>query len=184
MFWKYNQKYPGDIEITGNHIFVQYLFLWQLSINSYFPMDQISKLNKRTVLIISLLLVLIYLVCSVFWYDSNTVNLGGHFKYDKEHQFIYSNDSKRKARKDIPPFVLDYACNDDYIIVEQIPKFPLEQIYYDSNEITYPFGSNNVYYWIIDLETSDVYGPLTFEKYLEKKKDFGVPSTLRLKCEQ
>ena len=39
-------------------------------------------------------------------------------------------------------------------------------------------------FWIIDQKTSDVYGPMSFDDYLAKKKELGVPSTLRLKCEQ
>ena len=39
-------------------------------------------------------------------------------------------------------------------------------------------------YWILNMETSDVYGPLSFEDYLKKKKDLGVPEKLKLKCEK
>ena len=39
-------------------------------------------------------------------------------------------------------------------------------------------------FWIIDQKASNVYGPMSFDDYLAKKKELGVPSTLRLKCEQ
>lgn len=43
----------------------------------------------------------------------------------------------------------------------------------------------SVYYlWIVDKQTSDVYGPMSFEQYLAKKKDLGVPEKLQLKYEK
>ena len=39
-------------------------------------------------------------------------------------------------------------------------------------------------YWIINLKTSDVYGPLSSEEYLIKKEELGVPKELKLKLEQ
>ena len=39
-------------------------------------------------------------------------------------------------------------------------------------------------YWILNMKTSDVYGPLTFDEYMVKKKEFGVPMDLKLKCER
>ena len=38
-------------------------------------------------------------------------------------------------------------------------------------------------YWILNLKTSDVYGPLSFDHYLIKKEELGVPEKLKLKCE-
>lgn len=39
-------------------------------------------------------------------------------------------------------------------------------------------------YWILNMKTSDVYGPLIFEEYLIKKIELGVPEDLKLKCER
>ena len=40
------------------------------------------------------------------------------------------------------------------------------------------------FYWIINKHSSDVYGPLVFEDYLERKAELGVPDNLKLKCEK
>lgn len=142
-------------------------------------------LKKKTILIVSvLLLVLFYLVYSFFLYDADTIRLGRNFKYDKERQFIYYNDNKRYGVRDIPPLVTNYVYDNEYIIAKQIPKIPLEQIYYDSNEIIYPFGVSGVYYWIIDMKTLDVNGPFDYEEYLRKRKELGVPNKLQLECEK
>ena len=39
-------------------------------------------------------------------------------------------------------------------------------------------------FWIINQNTSDVYGPMSFEQYLAKKKDLGVSEKLQLKYEK
>lgn len=38
-------------------------------------------------------------------------------------------------------------------------------------------------FWILNINTSDVYGPFTFDEYLAKKKELGVPENLKLNCE-
>lgn len=38
-------------------------------------------------------------------------------------------------------------------------------------------------FWILNMKTSDVYGPYTFDDYLTKKKELGVPETLKLEYE-
>ena len=40
------------------------------------------------------------------------------------------------------------------------------------------------YYWIINKNNSEIFGPLTFDDYLKKKKELAVPETLKLKCER
>lgn len=39
-------------------------------------------------------------------------------------------------------------------------------------------------FWIVNQNTSDVYGPMSFEQYLAKKKELGVPENLQLKYEK
>jgi len=39
-------------------------------------------------------------------------------------------------------------------------------------------------YWIMVVKTADIYGPLSYEDYLDMKKQLGVSSTLMLKREK
>lgn len=39
-------------------------------------------------------------------------------------------------------------------------------------------------YWIVGIKTADVYGPLTFDKFEEKKKELRVPESLKLQSEK
>jgi len=36
------------------------------------------------------------------------------------------------------------------------------------------------YYWIINKKTDDIYGPLNWNEYLQKRKELGVPKKLKL----
>ena len=45
-------------------------------------------------------------------------------------------------------------------------------------------ASTNHVYYIINQQSADVYGPLSFDQYLTKKEEVGVPRDLKLKCER
>lgn len=85
---------------------------------------------------------------------------------------------------------------------------PLDSIFGPLQTLPVPFDSNSTYlgrpqepstyderwkmindapyhdYWIINQQTSDVYGPMSFEEYQQKREELGVPDNLRLKCEK
>lgn len=44
-------------------------------------------------------------------------------------------------------------------------------------------NSNKHSFWIIGIKSADVYGPFTFDDYLTKKKELGIPATLKLEYE-
>ena len=45
-------------------------------------------------------------------------------------------------------------------------------------------GSPIHQYWILNIKTADVWGPFSYEEYLDMKKQLGVPPTLMLKREK
>lgn len=86
---------------------------------------------------------------------------------------------------------------------------PLDSVFGPLQTLPCPFDSNSTYlgrpnepltnyndyweminnsqyhdYWILNMKTSDVYGPLCFDDYLKKKKELVVPETLKLKFER
>ena len=102
---------------------------------------------------------MMFLTAILFSCDNKSIDLGSHFIYDTEHKYISGHQigilypliiKHQPNRKDIPPIVMDYKYDNDYILVKQKPKIPLEQIYYDYNEIIYPSGLDTTYYWIIE----------------------------------
>lgn len=120
-------------------------------------MDQIIKTTIKISLLS--LSIMMFLTAILFSCDNKSIDLGSHFIYDTEHQYISGHQigilypliiKHQPNRKDIPPIVMDYKYDNDYILVKQKPKIPLEQIYYDYNEIIYPSGLDTTYYWIIE----------------------------------
>ena len=100
----------------------------------------------------------------------------------------------------------NYVKTDSFLLAD---RKPLDSIFGSLQTLPCPFDSSSTYlgrpyvnytnskdrerqlrespihdFWIIDQKTSDVYGPMSFDDYLAKKKELGVPPTLRLKYEQ
>lgn len=69
--------------------------------------------------------------------------------------------------------ILEVNKSKDYILVGQNKQQK------DSNEKTKVF-----YFWIINKQSSGVYGPFVSDEYENKKKELGVPESLKLKCEK
>lgn len=137
-------------------------------------MDKMNNFIKKKTFFFSIIIVLSVLQSSC---DNDSIDLGSHYKYDTKHQFITShqigilypfNIKQQPKRKDIPPCVIDYKYDNDFIIVKQKPKVPIEQIYYDYDEVYYPLGFDSIYYWIIDKNQGCVIGPLLYQDFYNK----------------
>lgn len=107
-----------------------------------------------------LFFLIIFLVLVSPYFYREEVSLGSDFYYGS-HKHILGD-------VDIPPRVLEYNLNDEYIIVKQLPKKYHDAIY-DDKEYIYLNGRDKLYYWIIDKKNQDVIGPLDsieFDKLL------------------
>lgn len=69
--------------------------------------------------------------------------------------------------------ILEVAKDRDYILVGQ-----------NQQQTDLKYKTAVYYYWIINKNNSEVFGPLTFDEYMVKKKELGVPKDLKLKCER
>lgn len=69
--------------------------------------------------------------------------------------------------------ILEVAKDRDYILVGQ-----------NQQQTDLKHKTAVYYYWIINKNNSEVFGPLTFDEYMVKKKELGVPKDLKLKCER
>jgi len=111
-----------------------------------------------------ILLFILSLILGPYQY-SQEVNLGNDFYYYGSHKHILGD-------VDIPPRVLEYNLNDEFIIVKQLPKKYHDAIY-DDKEYIYLNGRDKLYYWIIDKTNQEVIGPLDsldFEKLIVEKE--------------
>ena len=70
----------------------------------------------------------------------------------------------------VEPMVVAYGWNDDFIIAKQHPNLDgFSQV-----------DTNITHWFIIQVATSDVCGPLTEEEYLQHRKEFGISDKLDL----
>ena len=142
-------------------------------------MDEMRKYVKICI-ILSIILVWILSLGSC---NKDEVNLGHHFKFDTKRQCVFSHQigvlypiviKNQPGRRDIPPNVIDYVFDKRYVLVKQQPKIPLEQIYYDSNDVAYPHELDSLYYWIIIKRDGIVLGPMLFDDFHNKCNELGI----------
>lgn len=91
-----------------------------------------------------------------------------------DYVYVYSGSSTV-----IPKKVIEIAWDDDYILAKQLG---LKRKYPDNpNNTTEIPDESKVNYWIIDINKSKVYGPLTDKDFTEKKKELSISGKLVLK---
>jgi hypothetical protein len=89
---------------------------------------------------------------------------------------IFCNNAKGGA---IPPNILSYNYNNDYIIAAQKPLDHDEAIY--ERTFNYLNGRDKIYYWIIVVDKELCLGPLTISEYEVAKDKYSIPKSLELK---
>lgn len=86
----------------------------------------------------------------------------------------------RKANvKGIPPAVMRYNYNDDFIVAEQKPSNHNDVMHDDG--VIYSKGRDFIYYWIIVKKSKAVLGPMEKGEYEKMKNKYGMSSTFLLK---
>jgi len=113
------------------------------------------------------LLIYIYLIAT---YDDSKI-LSGDYKYFPETKDIIGNI-------DIPPYVVSYDFDENFIIAKQAPTEIHNAIYRDK-EYIYKDGKSVIYYWIIIHDLNLVLGPLNKNEYEFEKINYKVPKNLR-----
>lgn len=136
--------------------------------------------------------------------------LSGNYLYFDEGSGYRSIYSHSLGRTDIYSTVTGYAFNKDYIVVAQKPNYDIYKneiagrlrentTKYSGkspDEITKslaiadsilkndPFHkkvfAHTINYWIISNKENNVYGPLTEDEYLQKRKELNVPEGLKI----
>ncbi len=117
------------------------------------------------------LILFLYLMLSLTC-DFDSTDLGSNFIYNDEHRHII-------GKVDIPPRIISYDYDNQFIIVKQKPD-KYNNVIYDKREYVYPLGRDTIYYWIIIKAKEKVIGPLDFDKYKELKKEYHVSKDLIL----
>ena len=104
----------------------------------------------------------------------------------------------------VKPHIQGHIKNDSFILIDQKPldsilgdyvciyineKYFYYRRAYDTvcnydDRLSMIHNSDIHCFWIIAIKTADIYGPFSFEEYLDKKKELKVPDSLVLEYER
>ena len=122
------------------------------------------------------LITVLIIFCACNGSDS-TLALGSGYWLNQEGKGLNEVFSRNTNKKGIPPDILNYSNNIDFILVEQKPtKF--DDIIHEDDTVTYKFGRNKIYYWIIDKKSGLRIGPLSKIEFQKARKFLSVPQEL------
>ncbi|MEE3417576.1 MAG: hypothetical protein VZR53_19820 [Prevotella sp.] len=93
--------------------------------------------------------------------------MGDNYIYDSEHQHII-------GAIDIPPVVKEYKYDKRFIVAKQLPE-AFDYAIYDKMEYNYYLGRDTAYYWIIDKQKEEVWGPMDYNKYTSLLSKYNAP---------
>jgi len=114
------------------------------------------------------------------------LELGKGFKIDYDgNSYFYLLDKSNTVV--IKPHIISFNVNSKFILVEQKPiELILDSInktpHVTLKKRDYAFKKSKLRrFWIIDKINDSVYGPLTKDEYLKKRKELKIPKELELK---
>lgn len=135
-----------------------------------------AKFKVNSIIIECVLLGILSMMCLSC--DEDNKRISGAYYCHMEGTSLCSIINFEKTN-DIPPTVLCYKTDDNYITVKQSPKFPQEYVY---ETISYPkCDSINVFFWIIDISQDSIIGPLCHSDFLKECKRLNIDSKLIIK---
>jgi len=134
--------------------------------------------NKRPLFVNIILALLAIMVLWSIVNDRNRIYLGAGFSYYRDIKSVLFWNVGDTTNRDIPPTVLAYKKNQQYIVIKQKPK-EYENVMYP--QYNYSAGRDTVYYWIINKNTKQVSGPLERKDFMALTEGLQIPKSL-LKC--
>ena len=136
-----------------------------------------SKLYRSIkILIYGLLLSFIFLLFFTV-FDDGLYELGDDFCYYEDLAAVMNDNIDLT---DIPPKILSYQYDDNFIVAKQKPRRYKEFNYTYNEGYKYFKGLDSEYYWIIKKKEKKVFGPLEYSQFIRLCDEFYVPENLRL----
>ena len=129
-------------------------------------------MKTKNLILIIILLFVGFLIFTTIFYDNTKKLSGGYTYYPDNHHIL--------GKIDIPPDVISYNYNKDFIIVKQSPT-EIQDAIYDKMNYNYENGRNNIYYWLIIHQQELVLGPMDSITYEKARIKYEVPGILKLK---
>ena len=135
-----------------------------------------NNFNTVAKSVIITLLVLIFKLENCEYCDY-TEYFGNGYYYRDEGGDIKEIFGSKAHTPGIPPTVIDFDYNRDFIIAKQKPKLPLDILY----DVNYLYKDEvDTFYWIISVKNYFGLGPLDKQEYEAARKKYGVPNKLKL----
>lgn len=108
-----------------------------------------------------------------------TENLGGGYFFRNEGGDLKDIHSKEPKGGEIPPTVIAFDYDKNFIIAKQRPKLP-QDILYEKN-YNYELGVDTTYFWLIIKKSHLVLGPLNENEFREVRERYQIPESLKFK---
>ena len=87
------------------------------------------------------------------------MSLGGKYYFHKDFYDL--------VIECVPPYVDEYKYDSCFIVARQHPKGPdNKKNMFPRPEISYPYGTNVPYYWIINKSDSTIFGPFDYQQFM------------------
>lgn len=118
---------------------------------------------------------LILLCCT----SDYTENLGGGYFFRNEGGDLKDILSRESNGGEVPSTVIAFNYDTNFIIAKQRPKLPHDILY--GNSYNYELGVDTTYFWLIIKKNHLVLGPLKETKFIEVRKEYEVPESLKFK---
>ena len=122
-----------------------------------------DKVIKIIVLIVSFIGFVFLLRWCIL--KTDIIDLGAGLRYDVQRKDILGR------RDDIPPIVLSYKSNKNFIVVKQRPRNGENVIYANYN---YSEECDTLYYWIIVKSNETFIGPLTYNEFVDSCHKYSI----------
>lgn len=103
-----------------------------------------------------------FVVGSLFWGCTSDYsrNLGNGYVFCNEGEDLKYIFHEHSIGGEIPPTVLSYKFNNEFIVVKQSPRLSNNQ--------------NFICYYIIIKNENRIYGPFCLGEYVKQKKKYGI----------
>lgn len=111
--------------------------------------------------------------------SDSSKELGSNYFLRIEGEHTNEILNRNPKRKGVPPDVIRYNYNKDFVIAEQKPN-QYDDIMHDDS-VNYKFGREVLYYWIIVKKNNSCIGPLNEVEFKGVRKKYKIPDKLELK---
>jgi hypothetical protein len=168
----------------------------------YFSMEELTYLNdvnmnKQNNRVRQIILIIFKIICITFIslilcaLCVIIINGGIHSDYSEKindrYLFVHESNELRYIfcpnKSIIPITVSVYEHNTDFIIALQKPQLIDLSCSYEDTAWRNKYLGDSLCFWIIEMKTDSIYGPLNLNDYLRFRNELHIPDDLKLRID-